>query len=63
MDEKFADVAWKSDVAFRFSMAEIVTRGVILDSVILCVIFDAMSSLTQCDVFWKCVPDVNFDAF
>ena len=31
MDSKIANVAWKSDVAFRFSMAGIVTRGVILD--------------------------------
>lgn len=31
MDAKIADVAWKSDVAFRFSMVGIVTCGVILD--------------------------------
>ena len=31
MDAKIADVAWKYDVAFRFSKAGIVTSGMILD--------------------------------
>ena len=49
MDAKIADVAWKSDMAFRFSMARIVTRGVILDfayifalTMLFCVYVNAM---------------------
>jgi hypothetical protein len=49
MDAKIVDVAWKFDVTFRFSMARIVTRGVILDfayilasTMLFCVYVNAM---------------------
>ena len=49
MDAKIADVAWKFDVAFGFSMVGIATRGVILgfayifaSTMLFCVYVNAM---------------------
>ena len=49
MDAKIVGVAWKYDVAFRFSMDGIVTRGVILNfayifasTMLFCVYINAM---------------------
>ena len=78
MDAKIADVAWKSDMAFRFSMARIVTRGVILDfayifalTMLFCVYVNAMWRVLEVRPerqFWRFLTLINkyvtyFNAF